>query len=108
MTKQQCETCGGWFEDPELDAHLNQHATQPDTADTANQLSLNSLKCPLCGGTEFERESGSIEGSWGGLSRHRIVLIVCRKCLFMMPFQEGRSLYGWWGSQKQRKLDPKG
>jgi len=27
--KVQCETCGKWFDDSELDAHLNEHLNEP-------------------------------------------------------------------------------
>jgi uncharacterized membrane protein YvbJ len=27
--KVQCETCGKWFTDSELDAHLNEHLSEP-------------------------------------------------------------------------------
>ena len=105
MSKQQCQECGEWFDDSELDAHLNKHADEPENEE---QTELPALKCLFCDGTEFDRESGSIQGSWQGVTRHRVILMVCRKCAFIMPFQEGRTLSGWWGTLKQRKLDSRG
>lgn len=29
MAKSQCDTCGQWFEDSELDDHLNSHMDEP-------------------------------------------------------------------------------
>ena len=29
VAKSRCETCGQWFEDSELDGHLNQHVDEP-------------------------------------------------------------------------------
>ena len=100
MTKQQCETCMEWFEDSELDAHLQRHLEEPVRSDEERQQPR--LKCPICNGLEFERESGSLEGSWGGLTRHKMVLMICRKCSLVLPFHEGRTFFGWIGTRKFR------
>ena len=43
MAKSQCATCGEWFEDSELDDHLNQHEDEP--AEPASEL---KRECPDC------------------------------------------------------------
>ena len=43
MAKSQCATCGQWFEDDQLDEHLNQHADEP--AEPASEL---KRECPDC------------------------------------------------------------
>jgi len=66
-----------WFEDSELDPHLQRHLEEAVLSDEEREQLR--LKCPICNGLEFERESGSLEGSWGGLTRHKMVLIICRR-----------------------------
>jgi len=100
MTKQQCETCMEWFEDSELDAHLQRHLEEALLSDEEREQLR--LKCPICNGLEFERESGSLEGSWLGQTRHKMVLMICRKCSLVLPFYEGRTLLGWIGTRKFR------
>jgi hypothetical protein len=56
VTKEQCLTCGEWFEDSELDAHLSEHLKdEPESEEQVEQL---PLKSPLRQGSEFDRESG--------------------------------------------------
>ena len=43
MAKSQCATCGEWFEDSELDGHLNTHLEGPTEEPGATQ---KRLKCP--------------------------------------------------------------
>ncbi len=38
MTKQQCQICMEWFEDSELDAHLNEHIGFKGSADLDDEL----------------------------------------------------------------------
>ncbi len=45
MAKSRCETCGEWFEDSELDDHLNQHLENPTEEPGSSQ---RRLKCPTC------------------------------------------------------------
>ncbi len=55
MTKEQCLTCGEWFEDSELDAHLSEHLKdEPESEEQVEQL---PLKSPLRQGAEFDREA---------------------------------------------------
>ena len=37
------------------------------------------LRCPLCAGTEFQREESRQESRWGFTS-HRMTLLDCRRC----------------------------
>ena len=55
MTKEQCLTCGEWFKDSEMDAHLSEHLEEPETEEQGEQLPLAS---PLPQRAEFDHESG--------------------------------------------------
>ena len=44
LAKSVCKICGQWFEDSELDEHLNQHMEEPDET----QTELKPVKCPSC------------------------------------------------------------
>ena len=37
MSRQQCRTCGKWFEDEELDAHLQDHLDQQTWVDESRK-----------------------------------------------------------------------
>ncbi len=45
LAKSQCAMCGQWFEDFELDDHLNQHLEAPSEEPENAQ---KRLKCPTC------------------------------------------------------------
>ena len=45
MGKSQCNVCGRWFDDSELDDHLNQHLEAPVEELGTTQI---HLKCPTC------------------------------------------------------------
>jgi rubredoxin len=44
MTKSRCETCGQWFEDDELDDHLNTHSAEQ----AEPEPNPTEMKCPDC------------------------------------------------------------
>jgi hypothetical protein len=48
--------------------------------------------CPLCGGQEFRREEGRLDSKWG-FTTHRLTLLVCERCQFIMQFYEGNSIW---------------
>ena len=98
MAKQQCKTCGEWFDDSIFDIHLQEHLQEPIREEAEEGLRLE-LKCPLCNGTEFDRESGYVKKSFrfGG---HNIVMAICRRCHFIMQFYEGRTIFGVWGERR--------
>ncbi|MEK6920197.1 MAG: hypothetical protein AABX62_04045 [Thermoproteota archaeon] len=51
-----------------------------------------SLTCPLCGSTSFSREEGKMDSKWG-FTAHKIVLMVCNQCAFVMSFSKGRTFW---------------
>jgi hypothetical protein len=62
MTKEQCLTCGEWFEDSDMDAHLSEHLKEPESEEQvgpeSEQVEQLPLKSPLRQGAEFDRQSG--------------------------------------------------
>ena len=44
MAKSMCKVCGQWFEDSELDEHLNQHMEEPEETRSEQK----AVKCPSC------------------------------------------------------------
>src|SRR2546425_1433033 len=112
MSKQQWQTCKMWFEDEELDAHLQDHLKESRKEEEI-ATERPALKCPLCEGTEFDRESGYLKKSFS-FGGHNILMAICRRCHFIMQFYEGRTFFGVWGtrnsprgtSQGSATLDP--
>lgn len=50
------------------------------------------LKCPLCGGTRFERQQGRIDSRWG-ITSHKLVLMICQNCRLVLQFSAGRGIF---------------
>lgn len=48
--------------------------------------------CPLCGGRSFTSEEGRLDSKWGFTS-HRVILLVCERCRFVLHFYEGNSIW---------------
>jgi hypothetical protein len=96
MTKQQCQECKSWFEDEDLDAHLQGHLREA-AEEPAKERPL--LRCPLCGGTEFDRETGYLKKSFS-FGGHNLVLAICRQCHFIIQFYAGKTFFGVWGEGK--------
>ena len=69
LAKSQCATCGEWFEDSELDEHLNQHLEAPaEEPGTAKEHQI----CP-----HLRQNHGRVlwcaVPSWRNRSRHAVV-----------------------------------
>lgn len=50
------------------------------------------LKCPLCDGREFDRQQGRLDSRWG-LTSHKLVLQICRRCGYVLQFSAGRGIW---------------
>ena len=44
MAKSVCKVCGQWFEDSELDEHLNQYMEEPEETQSEQKV----VTCPSC------------------------------------------------------------
>ena len=49
-------------------------------------------KCPLCGCQEFQQEAGRLDSKWG-MTTHKLILIICKQCRFVMHFYDKRSIW---------------
>jgi hypothetical protein len=50
------------------------------------------LTCPVCGGTEFDQEEGRMDSRWG-LTSHKMVLMIWRRCRLILQFSAGRGIF---------------
>ncbi len=50
------------------------------------------LVCPLCQGTEFEKQEGKMDSKWG-ITAHKITMMICKNCRFIMSFSKGRTIF---------------
>lgn len=51
-----------------------------------------TLTCPLCGCTDFQREESRQDSRWGFTS-HRMTLMVCARCRYVLHFYDKRSIF---------------
>ena len=49
-------------------------------------------KCPLCGCQEFQKEEGRLDSKWG-VTSHKLILLICQQCRFVMHFYDKRSIW---------------
>ena len=52
----------------------------------------NLPTCPLCGGGRFSVEEGRLDSKWG-ITSHRVTLLICVNCKFILHFYEGNSVW---------------
>lgn len=50
------------------------------------------LICSVCRGSAFDREQGRIDSRFGFTS-HKVNILICKQCRFVMLFGEGRSIF---------------
>jgi len=50
------------------------------------------LVCPLCQGVQFDRQHGRVDSRWGFTS-HRMTLMICRRCRYVLHFYDTRSIF---------------
>jgi len=48
--------------------------------------------CPLCGNRTFRQEEGKLDSAWG-LTAHRVLLLICEQCQFVLSFYEGNTIF---------------
>ena len=54
--------------------------------------SLSRPTCPLCGHREFQQEEGKLDSKWG-MTAHRVTLLICERCRFVLTFYDGNSIF---------------
>ena len=62
------------------------------TWEEAEERSTPVLRCPLCGGTEFETERGRMDSRWG-VTTHKVVMKICTRCGLVLQFWAGRGIF---------------
>ena len=48
--------------------------------------------CPLCGNGTFRREEGKLDSAWG-LTAHRVRMLICERCSYVLAFYEGNTIF---------------
>jgi len=48
--------------------------------------------CPICGNNTFQQERGKIDSEWG-MTAHRVTLLICDRCGYVLPFYDGRTFF---------------
>jgi C4-type Zn-finger protein len=51
-----------------------------------------ALTCPLCENTTFRREESRQDSRWG-FSSHRMTLMVCERCRYVLHFYDEHSIF---------------
>jgi predicted nucleic-acid-binding Zn-ribbon protein len=57
-----------------------------------NTMGTPQLQCPLCQATEFQQEEGRLDSRWG-ITSHRMTLMVCVNCRFVLHFYDKHSIF---------------
>jgi len=64
-----------------------------DNAPASEEPGQPSLPaCPLCGGTDFDRQASRQDSTWGWTS-HKMRLLICTRCRYVLHFYEGNSIF---------------
>ena len=48
--------------------------------------------CPMCGNGTFRQEGGKIDSQWG-ITAHKVLLLVCERCSYVVQFYEGNTIF---------------
>ncbi|MGH3647724.1 MAG: hypothetical protein ACRDTM_11200 [Micromonosporaceae bacterium] len=51
-----------------------------------------ALACPLCRNQEFQQEVGRSDSRWG-ITSHRMTLMICTRCRYVLHFYDKRSIF---------------
>jgi hypothetical protein len=53
---------------------------------------MTTLTCPLCNSRDFEREESRQDSRWGFTS-HRMTLMICVTCRYVLHFYDTHSIF---------------
>ena len=62
------------------------------TWEHAEEQAKPVLQCPLCKGRDFDQEQGRMDSRWG-ITSHKLVLKICKRCGLVLQFSAGRGLF---------------
>ena len=49
-------------------------------------------RCPICGHDDYRREAGKLDSEWG-ITAHRIDMLVCLTCGYVLLFYQGNTIF---------------
>lgn len=49
-------------------------------------------RCPICTFDVFRREKGKVDSEWG-VTAHRVDMLICERCGYVLLFSEGRTIF---------------
>ena len=52
----------------------------------------NLPMCAICGNNTFRQERGKIDSEWG-MTAHRVTLLVCQRCSYVLAFYDGNTIF---------------
>lgn len=55
-------------------------------------MTAPTLACPLCHNADFQREESRQESRWG-FTTHRMTLLVCTRCRYVLHFYDAHSIF---------------
>ncbi|AJR30076.1 MULTISPECIES: hypothetical protein [Mycolicibacterium] len=55
-------------------------------------MTAPSLACPLCRNQQFQREESRQDSRWG-FTTHRMTLLVCTRCRYVLHFYDSNSIF---------------
>ncbi|WP_396902037.1 hypothetical protein [Mycolicibacterium sp.] len=55
-------------------------------------MTASSLACPLCRNQQFQREESRQDSRWG-FTTHRMTLLVCTRCRYVLHFYDSNSIF---------------
>jgi predicted nucleic-acid-binding Zn-ribbon protein len=61
-----------------------------DDSDETAQPNLPT--CPICGHREYRREKGKLDSEWG-VTAHRVDMLICTNCGYVLLFYEGNTIF---------------
>jgi hypothetical protein len=62
------------------------------TWERAEETAKPVLKCPLCGNMQVDEQKGRMDSRWG-ITSHKLVLRICKRCGLVLQFSAGRGIF---------------
>jgi hypothetical protein len=64
----------------------------PSAQEAARPGQTPELRCPLCDHGSFRREESREDSRWG-FSTHRMTLLICQRCRYVLHFYDANSIW---------------
>jgi ribosomal protein L40E len=95
QTAKYCKSCGGTILRTE---NKSVSPPIPPNGDTSIGFGHRNtgenlvLRCSLCSGQDFAKDSGRLDSKWGWTS-FKVIMLSCRRCGHIELFNKGRSIW---------------